>query len=75
MERVDQGLRGGRDHFWLCVEQNAKFSGCDGHWCCHLTSGTQNIFVVLQFSLKNESLTVKGVQISEQWVAYEKFQL
>ena len=61
LENVDQGLRGGRDQFWLCIVHNAKFSGCDGHCCCHLMSSTQNIFVVLQFYLKNKCLTVEGV--------------
>ena len=36
-------------------------------------SSTQSIFVVLQFYLKNKSLTVEGVHINEQWVAHESF--
>ena len=38
MEHADQGLRGGRDQFWLCIVHNAKFSGCDGHCCYHVMS-------------------------------------
>ena len=34
LEDVDQGLRGGRDQFWLCIAHNGKLSGCDGHCCC-----------------------------------------
>ena len=36
-------------------------------------SSTQNIFVVVPFSLKNKSLTVEGVHINEQWDAQESF--
>ena len=36
-------------------------------------SSTQNIFVVVQFSLKNKRLTVEGVHINEQWDAHESF--
>ena len=36
-------------------------------------SSTQSIFVVLQFYLKNKSLTVEGVHIDEQWDAHESF--
>ena len=43
LEHVDQGLRGGRDQFWLCIVHNAKFSGCVGHCCWNLMSITQNI--------------------------------
>ena len=50
-EHVDQGLRGGRDQFWLCIVHNTKSSVCHEHCCCHLMSRTQNIFVVLQFIL------------------------
>ena len=46
LEHVDQGLREGRDQWWLCIVHNAKFSFCDGHCCCHLMSSTQNNFVV-----------------------------
>ena len=41
LEHVDQGLRGGRDQFLLCIVHSAKLSGCDGHCCCHLMSSTQ----------------------------------
>ena len=34
---------------------------------------TQNIFVVVQFYLKNKSSTVEGVHIAEQWDAHESF--
>ena len=36
-------------------------------------SSTQSIFVVLQFYLKNRSLTVEGVHINEEWDAHESF--
>ena len=36
-------------------------------------SSTQKIFVVVQFSPKNKSLTVEGVHINEQWDAHESF--
>ena len=42
----DQFWLGEGDQFWLCIVHNAKFSGCDGHCCCHLISSTQNMFVV-----------------------------
>ena len=36
-------------------------------------SSTQSIFVVVQFYLKNRSLTVEGVHINEEWDAHESF--
>ena len=73
LDHIDQDLRGGRDQFWLCIVHIAKFSGCDRHCCCHVMSSTPSIFVVLQFYLKNKSLTVEGVHINEQWDAHESF--
>ena len=36
-------------------------------------SCTHSIFVLLQFYLKNKSLTVEGVHINEEWNAHEIF--
>ena len=48
----------GQRFFLEHVHQGLR--GCDGHCFCHLMSSTQNIFVVLQFSLTNKSLSVEG---------------
>ena len=51
LEHVDQGLRGGRGQFWLCIVRNAIFSGCDGHYC-HLMSSTQSILLSYNFIIR-----------------------